>query len=333
MVNPQGENVNSKDNTEKLISGLKSGDEIKGKAFVVKFRRPPSKYAGGYKFELRLGDASREIMMKFWGPNDEEKVQKLFDSIKPDDVVILKSGKVGEWNGKLEISVNDINALRVCAPGELDPKIFVRASGRGIDAMLSELRGLVSDIKDPEIRKVLDAFFIDSDFIEKYCKAPAAMYKHHGWIGGLMEHSLNVARVCGRACETYPELNRDLAISGALLHDIGKIREFTVTNNIRTSDEGMLVGHIMIGAEMMHEKLKDVDVSEVLKLKFLHIISSHHGKQEYGSPKKPAFPEALVIYYADELDAKCEMMLELVRNTHTEDTHRYTEEFGNVYLK
>ena len=318
---------------EKSISEFKSGDEIKGKAFVVKFRRPPSKYAGGYKFELRLGDASREIMMKFWGPNDEEKVKTLFDSIKQDDVVIVKSGKVGEWNGKLDISVNDPAAIRVCTPGELEPRKFVRTSGKDIESMIAEVRTAIEGTKDPDIRKVLDAFFSDPDFLHEYSKAPAAMYKHHGWIGGLMEHSLNVAGMCNRACDTYPELKRDLVIAGALLHDIGKIREFTVTNNIRTSDEGMLVGHIMIGAEMMHERLKDLDVPEVLKLKFLHIISSHHGKQEYGSPKKPAFPEALVIYYADELDAKCEMMLEFLRNTNTEDTHRYTEEFGNVYLK
>jgi len=134
-------------------------------------------------------------------------------------------------------------------------------------------------------------------------------------------------------CEMYPKLDRDLVVTGAVLHDIGKIREFDISTNIKTSTEGMLVGHVSIGLEMFYSRTKGLSVPEDMLLKIRHIILSHHGELEYGSPKTPSFPEAMLVHYADSLDAAITQMLDHRENPGTEDDYVYTKDFGNIYLK
>jgi 3'-5' exoribonuclease len=150
---------------------------------------------------------------------------------------------------------------------------------------------------------------------------------------GLLEHTLTVTNIAMDLFKHHPKLDKDLLIAGALLHDIGKIKEFEVKSSIKVSIEGQLIGHIIIGAQMLNEKLKELKVSKDCCLKLNHILISHHGNLEYGSPKKPAFPEALVIYYADELDSKTIAIIEAKETAQTEDAFIHTADFGNVYLK
>ncbi len=313
------------------VAGLKK-DQIVNDVFFVKFKKPVEKYKNGYKFELKLGDSTGEIMMKYWGDDNEAKMQSLYDSIKQDSVIFL-NGRVNEWNEKLEIALNKENVIKVCSPEEYDVKDFVKSSQKDIEVMFKELMLLVNSVKDVHLKKILDAFFNNKEFVEKFKACPAAMYHHHGWIGGLLEHVLSVVSICDYIVKIHPSLNRDLLITGALLHDIGKLEEFGVSTHIKVTTKGMLVGHVLISTEMLSKEFDKMDIPEDIKLKVFHMVISHHGKMEYGSPKIPAFPEALALYYADEFDARIHMMIAAKENAATEDDYIYTKEFGNVYLK
>lgn len=312
------------------IRSLKADEKVAGR-LVIKFKKPVQKYARGYRFELRVGAADGEVMLKFWGPNDEPAVQNLYDSLKKDDVVQV-TGVASEYKDNVEISVNSLEGIRVCSPQEYGRDEFI-GSAENIPGLFDELCSLIDSVKNPDLQKILSAFFSDEAFLREFKYGTAAMYKHHARIGGLLEHTLSVTRLCSRICEHYPKVDRDLAVTGAILHDMGKVREFDITTNIRTSAEGMLVGHVIVGVEMLHYRIKELPVQEGLKMKLKHIILSHHGQLEYGSPKVPAFPEALLVHYADMLDSSLTQMLDHKENPGTEDDYVYTKDFGNIYLR
>lgn len=313
------------------VAGLRK-DQVVSDVFFVKFKKPVEKYKNGYKFELKIGDSSGEIMMKYWGEDNELNVRKVYGSIKQDDVIFI-NGRVNAWNEKLEISLNKDNALKVCSPEQYELSDFIKTSEKDIDVMFNGLLQVVDSVKDAHLKKILNYFFNDAEFAEKFKQCPAAMYYHHGWIGGLLEHVLDVIQICEQITKTHPRLNRDLLIAGALLHDIGKLEELDVSTHIKVTNKGTMLGHITIGVQILSKAFEKLDVPEDYKLKVLHMAISHHGKMEYGSPKIPAFPEALALYYADEFDARIHMMTAAKENAATEDDYIYTKEFGNVYLK
>jgi len=183
------------------------------------------------------------------------------------------------------------------------------------------------------MKELVYSFIKDPAFSEKFMKHPAAMYKHHGWLGGLLEHTLNVVKICDFLKKVHPELNRDLMLTGAILHDIGKIRELDVTTHIRTSREGMLVGHLAMSFEEVSKRMDRLKTPGDIQLKVKHILISHHGKIEYGSPKQPAIPEALAVYLADDLDFKITEMLTHIKRAETEDDYMYVGDVGTIYLK
>ena len=310
------------------VAGLKR-DQIVNDVFFVKFKEPVEKYKNGYKFELKIGDSTGEMMMKYWGEDKEENVKKIYDSIKQDDVIFI-NGRVNEWNEKLEISLNKDNMIKVCYPEQYNTSDFIKTSEKDIEVMFKDLLQVIDSIKDAHLKKILDYFFNDPGFVEKFKQCPAAMYNHHGWIGGLLEHVLNIIHICEHIARIHPTLNRDLLVTGALLHDIGKIEEFSMSTHIRVTNKGILIGHLTIGTQMLSKAFDKIDVPEDYKLKVMHMVISHHGKMEYGSPKIPAFPEALALYYADEFDARIHMMIAAKENATTEDDYVYTKEFGNV---
>lgn len=315
----------------KKIADFEVFDQVSGN-YVVKFKKPMQKYVKGFKFELRIGDSSGEVMLKFWGPDDEAAVKQLYDSVSVDDVVHVR-GEVAEYHDSKEVAVNDVNGIKVLSPVEYVKSDFVKESEKEIDEMYAELASIISSVKNPDHKKVLDAFFTDAEFLKKFKHDPAAMYKHHAWIGGLLEHTLSVVRICEKSLELYPDLDRDLVVAGAILHDIGKTREFTVTTSIKPTLESRLVGHVVMGVEMLHAKTEGMDVSEELLVKLKHIIESHHGQLEWGSPKTPAFPEAMLVHHADYLDAKLTHILTRKKEAKTEDDFMYLKEYGSIYLK
>lgn len=307
-------------------------DELIEDVFVVRFKKPIEQYKNGYKFELRVGDSTKEIMFKLWGPSSEELVRKIYDEIRVDDFVLLKA-RVNEWNNSLELSANELSSVRKIQIEQVDLKDFIAASKRDLDKMYAELESYMETIVDEEIKGFIDMLFSDKDFIVAFKNAPASMYKHHNWVGGLMEHTLNVLSIASDVMKIHSDLDRDFVIAGALIHDIGKVEEFKVTSNIKVGEEGMLLGHITIGLEMISRIIPAIKIDPVKALKLKHILLSHHGELEYGSPKKPAFPEALLVHMADELDARLNSMQMAKDNANTEDAYIYTQDFGNIYLK
>lgn len=315
----------------KKISELQVSDEVEGK-YAVKFKKPVQRYARGFKFELRIGDSSGEIMLKFWGPDDEKVVKQLYDSISVDDVVLVR-GLVGEYHDLKEVAVNDLAGIRVLSPLEYVKSDFVKESEKDIEEMFSELSVFIGSIKNPHLSMVLDSMFSDPDFVKVFKYSPAALYKHHAFIGGLLEHTLSVTKICDSLLSLYPDLDRDLTICGAILHDIGKTREFEITTSIKPTLESRLVGHVVMGVEIIHHRTSTLDIPDQLKVKLKHIIESHHGQLEWGSPKTPAFPEALLVHHADCLDAKVAYLITRKKEANTDDDFIYMKDFGSLYLK
>jgi 3'-5' exoribonuclease len=289
--------------------------------FAVKYKKPPVEYKGkeGEWFEIRLADKTGEITAKYWG-DDTEKTEKIFHSFEKNEVISIQ-GRVTTYGEQLQLSI-EAGGIRRCLPGEYLLTDFVASTDRNIEEMFHEVMDIINDIDLP-LRTLLDLFFTDEDFVRHFKSSPAAMHRHQNYIGGLLEHSLNVAKICQRVVQIHPGLDKSLTLTGALLHDVGKIYEFEVTTHIDVSEEGMLTGHISIGAGF----------PEILKLKMIHIILSHHGHTEYGSPKTPQFPEAFVVYYADELDAKVDYALKLKKEARTDDPWIWTRDMGHIYLK
>jgi 3'-5' exoribonuclease len=315
-----------------LIKNLVPYETIDGK-FVVKFKKPVTKYAKGYSFQLRVGDPSGEIMLRYWGPERKEEVEHLYNSIKRDSVVYV-AGETTLYNSNLAININPpAGKLTVLQSHEYDKTDFIPESEKDTKEMYRELTEVADTIENQHIKEIVYAFIKDPVFSEKFTRHPGAMYKHHGWLGGLLEHTLNVMKICDFLSKVHPELNRDLMIAGAILHDIGKIKELEVTTHIRTSVEGMLVGHLALTFEEVSKKMDLLNTPEELKMKMKHMLLSHHGKIEYGSPKQPAIPEALAVYMADDTDSKITEMLTYIKKAETEDDYIYLANFGNVYLK
>ena len=297
--------------------------------FVVKYKKPPEKYSKGYMFELRLADATGEINSKYWGPDDKEKVSSLYDKIQKNSVIKVE-GNIKEYKNALELNLTSILTL---VDQEYDKSQFIKKTSKDTKSMYEILTNAISTIKNPQCKKLLDSFFSDPIFTEQFKSHPAAIYIHHNTIGGLLEHTSNVLQICLKLCDLYPSIDRDLVITGAILHDIGKLKELEFKSSIYATEEGRLIGHLVISYEMISKKLEELKIEGTIKNKILHTIVAHHGKKENGSPKEPMFPEAMCIYLADDMDAKIAHMLSLKETAFTDDDFIYSKEFGNIFLK
>jgi len=307
--------------------------------FAIKFKKPPVEYKGkpGKWFELRLTDRTGEITAKYWGRDKEETV-KLYESLVKGDVVFV-DGELQEFppeSGQITISIDGSEGeLRRCLPGEYELEDFVSTTEKDVHDMVSQIVSMLSEIENPYLKRLVERFTSDSGFMKLFMESPAAMHYHQNYVGGLVEHTLNVMKIASAICDTHKELDRDLVLTGAFLHDIGKIKELeTTATAIDVSREGMLIGHTVLSYEMVLERIKDVEgFPEDLKLKVLHIILSHHGKLENGSPKEPQLPEAVAVYQADQCDAKVDIYLRLKREARTEDPWIWDRKVGHVYLE
>jgi len=295
-----------------------------------------SSYAKGFFFQLLLSDSSGKTLdYRYWGSNDEKKVRALYNSIKPDSVVHVQ-GRVSVYNKKLQLATNEPFIIEPLKEDEYDKADFIKPARKDVDDMYSELKSAIDEVKNPDIKKLLENIFNEPAMEAKFKTHPGAIEIHHNWIGGLLEHTLEVLKYSLLSLDLFPVLDKDLLIAGALLHDIGKLDELEVTSRIKGSDSGQLIGHIVLSSIFVSNKIDKLDLDKELKNKLLHIIISHHGKLEYGSPKQPMFPEAVVIYYADEMSSKIAEITEFVKDSieDTEDNFMYhRRKQHNIYLK
>ena len=302
----------------------------------MKIKKTMSSYAKGFFFQLILSDSSGKTLdYRYWGSNDEKKVRELYNSIKPDSVVHVQ-GKVSVYNNKLQLATNEPFVIEPLKEDEYDKSDFIKPARKDIDDMYSELKSAIDEVKNPDIKKLLENIFNEPAMEAKFKTHPGAIEIHHNWIGGLLEHTLEVLKYSLLSFDLFPVLDRDLLIAGALLHDIGKLDELEMTSRIKGSDSGQLIGHIVLSTIFVSNKMDKLGLDKELKNKLLHIIISHHGKLEYGSPKQPMFPEAVVIYYADEMSSKIAEITEFVKDSieDTEDNFMYhRRKQHNIYLK
>ena len=287
----------------KYIESLREGERI-NEIYLCKVKQSALTKAGKPYDNLILQDKTGTLDAKIWEPGSVGIDE--FDSL--DYIAVM--GDITSFQGNLQLNVKRVRKVQ---EGEYDPKDYLPVSKKDIDEMYTELLGLIASVKHPYLKKLLESFFVeDKDFEKRFKFHSAAKSVHHGFVGGLLEHTLSVTKNCDYFAETYPILNRDLIVSAAIFHDIGKLEELSTFPENDYTDEGQLLGHIMIGAEMVGERIRTITgfpkgTANELK----HCILAHHGELEYGSPKKPALAEALALSFADNIDAKMETIREI----------------------
>jgi 3'-5' exoribonuclease len=250
---------------------------------------------------MTLMDRSGEIAGRLW-----ENADALMDMCEPGNLLQI-TAQAQAYRGNLQLK---IDAVRKVDKDEVDFALFLQTSKKNIADMAREIHSLAISVQNPFCRKLLLEFFDDNDFFKEFQKAPAAKIMHHAYLGGLLEHTLAVSQLAGMLAGFYPSLDRDLLLAGALLHDIGKTREFTFeTYPFDYSDKGRLMGHLVLGAEMIQEKISALPgFPEDLSTRLQHLVLSHHGRYEFGSPCLPMMSEAFVLNFLDDLDAKLNFM-------------------------
>lgn len=290
----------------KYIKDLKDGDRIYD-IYLCKHKQSAVTKNGKPYESVTLQDKTGTIDAKVWEPNNPGIGD--YDTLDYIEVY----GDVTNFQGALQVSVKRI---RVCREGEFNPADYLPVSSKDIDAMYLELSGLIRSIRNPYLKQLLEVFFVqDEAFIKTFRSASAAKTVHHGFVGGLLEHTLGVTKLCDYYCTAYPVLNRDLLLTAAMCHDIGKIKEISPFPENDYTDDGQLLGHIVMGAQMVGEKAAGIEgFPHGLLSELQHCILAHHGKYEYGSPKVPALIEAMALNYADDTDAKMETFKEILEN-------------------
>lgn len=281
------------------IGDLQPNQQVNG-IFLVQAKEVRQKKSGEPYLSLQLADKSGDVEAKMW-----DNVAETMDTFDRDDFVIVK-GMTQVYQNRLQVT---IHRILPADQREIDFADFFPASERDADEMLAELRGVIASIKDSDIRALLESIFADETVAAKYKMAPAAKAIHHAWLGGLIEHVLSLCKLAEFAAVHYKNVDRDLLLAGVILHDIGKIDELNYERGFSYSDDGQLLGHIHIAILLLAEHFRKFPAFPPKKRKLIeHMILSHHGELEFGSPKVPLFAEALLLHHLDNLDSKMECM-------------------------
>lgn len=269
-------------------------------SFVVAAKQTKAKKNGEPYLALTLGDRTGHIDAKMW-----DNVAEYQNTFEQEDFVKVR-GLLNKYNGKFQLTVHK---LRKLDESEIEFDDYLPKTTKDVEQLWATLRSFVETLTDPHLKALLIAFMEDPEIARAYKNAPAAKSLHHAFIGGLLDHVVSLFTVCDVVSRNYPQINRDLLLAGAFLHDIGKIHELSYARSFSYTTRGQLLGHMIIELEMLQQKIGLVPgFPGELKTLLEHLIISHHGKYEFGSPKLPMFPEALMLHYLDDLDSKMESM-------------------------
>lgn len=269
-------------------------------SFLVSAKQIKPKKTGEMFLALTLCDRTGQIDAKMW-----DNVNDAIDLFEQEDFVKIR-GLINKYSNRFQLT---IHKLRPMEESEVDYADYLPKTSKDIDELWRTVYDYVSSFQNQSLKLLLEAFMGDPQIAEAYRQAPAAKSLHHAFIGGLLEHVVSLMKLCDAVAALYPCINRDLLLTGAFLHDIGKIHELSYQRSFSYTTKGQLLGHMIIELEMLHEKIALVpSFPAELKILIEHLIISHHGKYEFGSPKLPMFPEALMLHYLDDLDSKMESM-------------------------
>ncbi len=279
-----------------FISDITDGQVVEDLFMVQEFSKAETKTGKSY-LSLKLMDKSGELVAKVW-----DQAEK-WEPHCPAGAVIAIKARCSSYRNALQLSVTEITRI---PDEEVDFSAFVPSSKYDIEALAAEFLALAQAVSDPFINKLLLSFFADEDFFALFKKAPAAKMMHHAYLGGLLEHTLGVARLADAVSRLYPSLDRSLLMAGAMLHDIGKIKEFSFdSHRFDYSDAGRLMGHMVMGVEMVQERITTIkDFPQELGVRVKHLILSHHGRHDFGSPTLPMLLEGFALNFIDDMDAK-----------------------------
>jgi 3'-5' exoribonuclease len=292
------------------VTDLTAGDRIKGR-FLVARKELRDTRTGGKFLDLTLMDVTgRPVTARVW--NEAASVAETFDE---GDVVQVEAA-AETYRNELQLRVGGIRTL---SKSEADATIFLPRSSKDIDALESTLAEVVKTVGNPYLRELLLSFFRDDDFRRRFRVAPAAKALHHAYLGGLCEHTAEVVALCQKVAEIFPALDRDLLIAAAILHDLGKLEELSWGTAFDYTDAGHLLGHLVLGERMMRDRADQIEgFPQDLRMRLSHMILSHHGVPEFGSPKVPMTAEAIALHHAEDLDAKVNMFLSEIDDARTQ---------------
>lgn len=291
----------------RFVAELREGDMISS-IYLCKDKRTLQTKAGKNYYSMQLHDKTGSVDAKVWDLSNG------IDHFESMDYIYVDA-QVTSFQGALQMNVRRV---RRAQEGEYDPTDYMPCSKKNVNEMYDEMVTLIHTVKEPHLLKLLQMIFTeDASFVKAFKMHSAAKTMHHNFVGGLLEHSLSVAKLCDFYATCYPVINRDLLVTAALCHDIGKMTEISSFPENDYTDEGQLIGHIVTGTIMLDEKIKQIEGFPVkLGNELKHCILSHHGELEFGSPKKPALIEAVALAFADNTDAKIEGFIELLDANH-----------------
>lgn len=287
----------------KYINTLNEGEKVKGVYFCKQRNMAMTKNGKEYGIVI-LQDKTGNLDAKIWNPSSPG----IRDDFNSMDYVEI-TGDVTVFNGALQLNIME---ARKAEEGSYDEGDYLPVSEKDITEMYTELLGYISKIQNPYLSTLVKKFFVDDmDFVTEFKRHSAAKRVHHGFVGGLLEHTLGVVKICDMIVKNYPFVNRDLLFAAALFHDVGKIQEISSFPENDYTDEGQLLGHIVMGCELIGRAAREIPgFPPVLERELKHCILAHHGEYDFGSPKKPAIVEAMALHFADDMDAKLETFKE-----------------------
>ncbi len=287
----------------RFIKELRENDFIKNEIYLCKSKQVLTGKSGKSYGSLILQDKSGTIDAKIWDFSSEIGQYETMDFVHID-------ARVTSFQDSLQLSVSRIYKAQ---EGEYYPEDYFPVSTKNVDVMYGEIKNYIQGIKEPNLKTLAEDFFVhDKDFVKRFKYHSAAKSVHHGFVGGLLEHTLSVVKLCEYYSTAYPMLNKDLLMVAAMFHDIGKMEELSTFPENDYTDDGQLLGHIFIGANKVGNHIKGMNkFPKMLANELMHCILAHHGELEYGSPKKPATMEAMALHFADNTDAKLQSMAEL----------------------
>jgi 3'-5' exoribonuclease len=288
----------------RYIQELRENDFLKNEIYLCKSKQVLTGKSGKSYVSLILQDKTGTIDAKIWDFGSEIEQYEAMDFVHID-------ARVNSFQDNLQLNISKIYKGR---EGEYYPEDYFPVTNKDVEMMYREVKEFIAAIKDANLRTLAEDFFVnDAEFIKNFKSHSAAKSVHHGFVGGLLEHTLSVAKLCAYYTTSYPILNKDLLITAALFHDVGKMQELSSFPENDYTDDGQLLGHIFIGANIVNNHIKKMSkFPSKLANELIHCILAHHGELEYGSPKKPATIEAMALHFADNTDAKLQTMTELL---------------------
>ena len=294
--------------TRRFINQLGERETV-GEVFLVSDKQLRTNRNGNLYLQLRLADRTGSVNAMLWNANDQ-----IYSSFENGDYVRVQA-TTQFYNGALQMIVQRIDRVDATT---VDESEFATLDSAELDRLVARLAGLLRGVSDPHLRALAESFLIDYVLMDKLSRAPAGVKNHHAYQGGLLEHVVSLMELCSVVAPRYPEVDADLLLLGAFLHDIGKIDELTYERDLGYSDAGQLIGHLMMGVELLGDKIEQSQelsgepFPRELELRLKHMILSHHGQYEFGSPRLPMTIEAIVLHFLDNLDAKVHAFSQLI---------------------